>query len=127
MRKVLVILVLLTCMGFLGCQAAEETTTTTTVRVLTTTCPVKIMQAVHDRQSSYVVASGKVWNDGKRTVRGVLMRATAYTEGGKVVNTDTAYIDSDMLAPGASSTFKILVADPGKEATKCRVGVESYR
>lgn len=127
MRRVLVILVLVVMSAVLvSCETAEETTTTAHA-TRPTTVPVKLMGTEGYREGGYEIVTGKVWNDGTTSVRGVLMRATILSADGKVVNTDTAYIDSDVLAPGASATFTVMVADPNKEATRYNVRVEDYR
>ena len=42
----------------------------------------------------------------------VELRATVLTDSGEVVNTNTSYIDSDVLYANSSSTFTIYVSDP---------------
>lgn len=77
-----------------------------------------------ESSSDYMVLTGKVKNTGSRMLRSVRLRAAALTENGEIVNTTTGYIDSDILAAGATSTFKIYVDDPDGEASQCRIAVQ---
>lgn len=58
-------------------------------------------------------------------LRSVQLRGTAYDRSGNVVNTNTSYIDSDILYKNSTSTFTIYVDDPQYRGTKCGVDVES--
>lgn len=54
----------------------------------------------------------------------VELRATVFSESGEVINTNTGYIDSDILYANSSSTFKIYVDDPSDKGKRCQVEVE---
>ncbi len=47
-----------------------------------------------------------------------------FSESGEVINTNTGYIDSDILYANSSSTFKIYVDDPSDKGKRCQVEVE---
>lgn len=73
-----------------------------------------------------MIFEGKVRNTGSRPLTLVELRATVYTEeGGEVVNTNTGFIDSDILLPEATGTFRIYVDDPDNAGTYCGIKVES--
>jgi hypothetical protein len=74
------------------------------------------------------ILEGKVWNSSNiHSLRFVELRATILSSGGSVINTSTGYIDSDILAPNSTSTFRIYVDDPNNEGDDCRIRVESAR
>lgn len=78
----------------------------------------------HDSIGNMII-EGKVKNTSSvYDLRFVELRATIYDDSGQVVNTNTGYIDSDILVANASSTFKIYVDDPGNKANRCKVEVE---
>ena len=78
----------------------------------------------HDSIGNMII-EGKIKNTSSvYDLRFVELRATIYDDSGQVVNTNTGYIDSDILAANASSTFKIYVDDPGNKANHCKVEVE---
>ena len=55
---------------------------------------------------------GKIKNVGTRSLRFVEIRGTIKDKNGKEVGTNTSYMDSDILAPGATSGFSVYVSDP---------------
>jgi hypothetical protein len=71
---------------------------------------------------------GMVRNVGSRDVRRVELRGTILTPEDEVFNTNTAFVDSDILVPNATSTFTFYIKDPyyytGKR--KCKIEVEDY-
>jgi hypothetical protein len=77
----------------------------------------------HDGIGNMIVED-KVKNTGPLPLRLVEIRATIYTQAGQQVNTYTGFVDSDVLEPGASSTFDVYVDDPQNEAKRCGVKVE---
>jgi hypothetical protein len=88
-----------------------------------------ISDSVEVRHNSLgdLILTGKVKNSGTRALRSVKIRGYAYTESGAIVNTDYSYIDSDILAPKATATFSVYVADRDNEAKKGQVEIESAR
>ena len=100
---------------------------TTTVR--TPTQQVELvsgtLQVSHERK--YMRFTGKVKNTGTRALKFVKVRGYALTDRGATVNTDYAYIDSDILAPRATATFTIIIDDPHNEATRGRFEVMEAR
>jgi hypothetical protein len=52
------------------------------------------------------------------------LRGTALKADGTVINTDTGYIDSDIVSKGKTSTFEIMVSNPDNVGTKCKIAVE---
>jgi hypothetical protein len=74
----------------------------------------------------HLVLAGKVKNEGSAPLTFVEIRGTALAASGEIVNTNTAYIDSDVLAPGATATYTVYVDDPNREATQGRVQIEDY-
>lgn len=78
----------------------------------------------HDSIGNMII-EGKVKNTSSiYDLQFVELRATIYDDSGQIVNTNTGYIDSDILSANASSTFKIYVDDPSNKATRCKVEVE---
>lgn len=71
--------------------------------------------------------TGKVKNKGRVALQFVKVRGYALTDSGATVNTHYGYIDSDILAPGGTATYKIFVDDPNHEATHGRVVIEGAR
>lgn len=72
-----------------------------------------------------VVFEGKVRNvSNDYDLRFVELRATVYSSSGEVINTNTGYIDSDILYAASTSTFTLYVDDPDEVGTKCKVDVE---
>lgn len=57
----------------------------------------------------------------------VELRGTAYTSNNEIINTNTSYIDSDILGANSSATFTIYLADPNNQATRCRVSIEGFQ
>jgi hypothetical protein len=72
-----------------------------------------------------VIFEGKVKNtSGTYDLQFVELRATVISESGEIINTNTGYIDSDVLYANTSSTFKIYVDDPSNKGKHCQVEVE---
>lgn len=72
-----------------------------------------------------VVFEGKVKNiSNEYDLVFVELRATVYNSSGEVVNTNTGFIDSDILYANSTSTFRVYVDDPGDNGTQCKVVVE---
>lgn len=80
----------------------------------------------HDSIGNMII-SGTVSNSSNYDLQFVELRGTVYTASGDVVNTNTSYIDSDILGAKSTSTFDIYVDDPDERATKCGVRVEDAR
>lgn len=80
-------------------------------------------QCSHDSIGNMII-DGKITNTSEYDLEFVEMRATIYTATGTIVNTNTGYIDSDILSSYASSTFTIYVDDPNNQATRCNLEVE---
>lgn len=76
-------------------------------------------------EDGYIVIHGEVRNTGSLAVTYVALRGYAQESSGATVNTNTSYIDSDVLAPGGTATFSIYLDDPGNDARRARVEVES--
>lgn len=73
-----------------------------------------------------MVFNGKVKNTSSTyDLQFVELRATVFSESGEVINTNTGYIDSDILYANSSSTFKIYVDDPSNKGKRCQVEVEN--
>ena len=99
---------------------------TTTVR--TPTQQVELVSGTSvSYKGGYVKFTGKVKNTGTRALKFVKVRGYALTDRGATVNTDYAYIDSDILAPRATATFTIIIDDPHNEATRGRFEVMEAR
>ena len=100
---------------------------TTTVRSPTKQVELvsETLQVSHERK--YMRFTGKVKNTGTRALKFVKVRGYALTDRGATVNTDYAYIDSDILAPRATATFTIIIDDPHNEATRGRFEVMEAR
>lgn len=72
-----------------------------------------------------MIIEGKVINiSSTYDLQLVELRATIYDDSGKVINTNTGYIDSDILNSNSSSTFTVYVDDPHNEGERCKVEVE---
>jgi hypothetical protein len=72
-----------------------------------------------------MIFEGKVKNtSGTYNLQFVELRATVLTESFEVINTNTGYIDSDVLSANSSSTFKIYVDDPSNKGKHCKIEVE---
>lgn len=81
-----------------------------------------------DQIADNKVANGTVENVGKTTFKFVQLKVTIYRDDvTKPLNTKISYIDSEELAPGASSTYKIYIPDPGDDAYNCKVEVASAK
>jgi hypothetical protein len=75
-----------------------------------------------------VIFEGKVKNTSSTyDLQFVVLRATVFSSSGEVINTNTGYIDSDILYANSSSTFKIYVDDPSEEGRQYKVKVERAR
>jgi hypothetical protein len=77
----------------------------------------------HDSIGNLII-TGKVENIGNMDLRFVELRGRAVDPDGNTVNTDTSFIDSDVLAAGATSTYRIYVSDPSNAATRCEARFE---
>jgi hypothetical protein len=78
----------------------------------------------HDSIGNMII-EGKVRNTSSTSVlQFVKLRGSVLTETGEVVNTNTGFIDSDVLYANAESTFKIYVDDPNNIGTQCKIRVE---
>ncbi len=82
------------------------------------------LECEHDSIGNMIM-TGKITNTGPYQLTLVKIRGTTYkSANGKQLNTNSSYIDSDVLNPGAISTFTIYVDDPEDEATYCEVTIE---
>jgi len=82
------------------------------------------LECEHDSIGNMIM-TGKVTNNGPYQLTLVKIRGTTYTSAnGKQLNTNYSYTASDVLNPGAISTFTIYVDDPKNEATYCQVTIE---
>ncbi|MBN1876716.1 MAG: tetratricopeptide repeat protein [Anaerolineae bacterium] len=82
------------------------------------------LECEHDSIGNMIM-TGKVTNNGPYQLTLVKIRGTTYTSAnGKQLNTNYSYIASDVLNPGAISTFTVYVDDPENEATYCKVTIE---
>lgn len=74
----------------------------------------------------YTTIAGKIENTSTvYTLTYVELRGTVVTAAGETVNTETGFIDSDEVAPGDSATFDLMISNPNKRGTKCKVAVEN--
>lgn len=72
-----------------------------------------------------VIFEGTVKNSSNQyDLEFVELRVTVYSASGEVINTDTGYIDSDVLYAGSTSTYRIYADDPQGNGEKCKVEVE---
>lgn len=75
-----------------------------------------------------MILTGKVSNTSPTlTLQFVELRGSILDPGGKTMNTDTGYIDSDKLGPKQSSTYSIYVKAPRGVVGKCAIEVEDAR
>lgn len=73
-----------------------------------------------------VILEGTVKNTSNSyNLQFVQLRATISTTAGTVINTNTGYIDSDVLFVNTSSTYKIYVNAPDTAEGSCQITVES--
>lgn len=73
-----------------------------------------------------VILEGTVKNTSNLyNLQFVQLRATISTTAGTVINTNTGYIDSDVLFFNTSSTYKIYVNAPDNAEGSCQITVES--
>jgi hypothetical protein len=70
-----------------------------------------------------VLFEGTVKNISPRTYSFVRIRVAVFDNAGNLRNTNTSYIESDVLIPNATSSFKAYVDNNG--GTKCAVVIES--
>jgi hypothetical protein len=76
----------------------------------------------------YMTFRGTVKNTSNTyDLKYIELRVTDLKADGTVVNTNTGYVDSDLVAKGQTSTFEISVENPNSVATKCRIAVENAR
>jgi hypothetical protein len=72
-----------------------------------------------------VIFEGTVKNNSSiYNLRFVKLRATIISTTGEVINTNTGYIDSDVLFTNTSSTYKIYVNAPGDAGGTCGIVVD---
>jgi hypothetical protein len=75
--------------------------------------------------SDYTSFDGSVKNTSNQNDLGyVKLRATLLMSDGTMANSETGYVDSDVVAMGQASTFHIMVSNPGGVAKKCQLTVE---
>jgi hypothetical protein len=72
-----------------------------------------------------VVFRGRIKNQGDRDLKFVVLRGKLLRDG-KVIGTNTGYIDSDVLYRDATSSFVIYVDDPHGSTTSCDIELERY-
>lgn len=78
----------------------------------------------HDGTGNAII-EGKVKNiSGEYDLEFVELRGTVFDESGNIINTNTSYIDSDILYSNSSSTFTIYIDDPSDKGSKCKVVIE---
>jgi len=76
----------------------------------------------------YTTFNGTVKNTSSEyDLRLIELRGTIYQKDGTtVINTNTSYVDSDIVNKGQTSTFSIMVTNPKySEDGKCRIAVEN--
>jgi hypothetical protein len=84
---------------------------------------VKITEWSCSYSSGYTEFTGEVRNTSSvRTVRYVKLRGNIKDGNNKVVNTDWAFIDSDEVGPGNTSSFSFLIENP-KGVRRCDLTV----
>lgn len=71
-----------------------------------------------------VECDGVVRNTGKLPVKNVQLRLSAVGPDGQTANSKAWRIDSDVLAPGATSTFNIDIRDPLPGQTRYEIRVD---
>jgi hypothetical protein len=54
----------------------------------------------------------------------VKLRASLYDSADRFVNSQTGFVDADVLAPNSTTDFTIYVADPDHQGASCRIKVE---
>jgi hypothetical protein len=77
----------------------------------------------------YIKVQGTVANVGNHTVIFVKLRATLYDGAGKQVSSNSFYVSSDRLPPGAESSYEYYIDDPNNiflndKNARCVVTVE---
>jgi hypothetical protein len=74
----------------------------------------------------YMTFKGTIKNTSNEyDLKYIELRATVYqADGTTVVNTYAGYVDSDTVSTGQTSTFDIMVNNPGDVGTKCKIAVE---
>lgn len=73
-----------------------------------------------------MIITGTILNSSSKDFQFVELRGTIFDSNAHIVNTNTNFIDSDVLYSDTTSTFKIYVDDPNDQATQCSVQVEDY-
>lgn len=116
--------------GDSGSSSPTTRATTTTSRTIAAIDQVELVPdtlEVTSNSIGYMVLTGKVVNRGRYPLVFVKVRGYALDASGATVNTDYSYIDSDVLAPGATATFTVYVSDPDDEGTRGRVTIEGAK
>lgn len=73
------------------------------------------------------IFTGRIRNTHEsRALRSVRLRGSVIDPFNTVVNTNWSYVDSDVIAPGAISSFTVYVDNPSG-ADECRLGIEGAR
>jgi hypothetical protein len=81
---------------------------------------------ISQESENYIVATGYVRNDGSSTYTYIEVRFTGYDSHGAQVVTETAYIDSDRLPPGANSRFSIYAEYDLSKISTYQLSIEMY-
>jgi hypothetical protein len=80
------------------------------------------------QQNGYTKFNGTIKNvSGEYDLKNIELRGTVFeADGPTVINTDTSYIDSDIVYRNQTSTFSIMVSNslPGS-MTRCKIAVEN--
>lgn len=66
-----------------------------------------------DPRGAYVIVDGVIENTSRRPIRHVQVLIATYDSDHKLLSTDSGYADLDYLAPGRSTTFKVMTPNLG--------------
>ncbi len=73
---------------------------------------------VNYTDSGNLIISGQLSNSGSRLVRNVRVIVSVLDEEGRVVATETQFINKDQLLPGEADSYEVVVYDLGGAATR---------
>lgn len=105
------------------------TPTSTTTTVTTQEHVLEFVSGSLRAEHSFGVLSiyGKVRNIGHVPLRFVKLRVTVLDASDETISTRAFYIQSDVLAPGATSNFAVHIADRDHQAARYELNLESYK
>lgn len=123
---ILTILVVILLCPFFSSLLLDNKNLTTTTGYKSAKDSVELIDgfSCHHDSIGNMIIEGSVINIGNQDLTFVELRAKALTSSDQVVNTNTGFIDSDVLYAGSTSTYSIYVDDPNDTASRCEISIE---